>query len=159
MKKQTKSTRVTGKKKALRKPEVTAGWEARFIAALREWPNVTRAAAQIGVSRWEVYRTRQQNKEFALMFEEARRLGIEALEDTAIDQTRTNPTLMIFMLKNLKPEVYSDRHVVETWQDRVIALLRERKVTIQDVTSEFGSDIATELALAAGLSSGESSQT
>lgn len=157
MKKQTK---VTPKKKtALRKPKITAGWESRFIEALREWPNVTLAAAQIGVSRWEVYRTRRENALFASQFEEARKIGIEALEDVAIDQTRVNPTLMIFMLKNLKPEIYSDKHIVETWQDRVIALLREGKVTVKDVASEFGPDIATDLAFAAGLPGGESSQT
>lgn len=48
---------------------------------------------------------------------------------------------------------------IETWQDRVIALLREKKVTVEQVASEFGADIATDLAIAAGLSGGESSET
>ncbi len=149
-----RSTRVTPKKKA-RKPQALSGWEDRFIDALRDWPNVTQAAKKIGVSRWEVYRTKDQNADFAMRFDEARRVGIEAVEDAGINLALTNPTMMIFMLKNLKPEVYSDKHIVETWQDRVIMLLREKKVTVDQVANEFGSDIATELAIAAGLPSGE----
>lgn len=41
---------------------------------------------------------------------------------------------------------------VETWQDRVIALLKEKKVTVEQVANEFGADLATDLAIAAGLS-------
>ena len=47
---------------------------------------------------------------------------------------------------------------VETWQDRVISLLREKKVTVEQVAHEFGSDVATDLAIAAGLSSSEVSE-
>lgn len=156
-----KSTRVTPKKKRInrRKPQALSGWEDRFIDALRDWPNVTSAAKKVGVSRNEVYRTRKEKNDFAQRFDEARRLGIEALEDVAFNIAKRNPTMMIFMLKNLKPELYSDRHIFETWQDRVIALLKERKVTPAEVIAELGSDVATSLIVAAGLSSSESGQT
>lgn len=142
-------------KKGKRKPKVLPGWEDRFLDALREWPNVTQAARKTGVARSEVYSTCKDNADFAMRFDEARRVGIEAVEDAGINLALTNPTMMIFMLKNLKPEVYSDKHIVETWQDRVVMLLREKKVTVEQVASEFGADIATDLAIAAGLSSGE----
>lgn len=141
-------------KKRERKPKILPGWEDRFIDALRDWPNVTRAARKIGVSRAEVYQTCKENADFARRFDEARRLGIDALEDSGFDLARVNPTMMIFMLKNLKPHIYADKHIVETWQDRVITLLREKKVTVEQVASEFGTDIATDLATAAGLSGG-----
>lgn len=48
---------------------------------------------------------------------------------------------------------------IETWQDRVIALLREGKVTGEQVEDEFGADIATNLVIAAGLSNGASGET
>lgn len=154
-------TRVTPKKKAKtpRKPQVLAGWQDAFIETLRDWPNVSQAAKKIGVSRWEVYRTLKEDAGFRQRFDEARRIGIEAIEDEAIDQTRSNPTLMIFMLKNLKPEVYADRHIVETWQDRVVTLLRERKITPAEVIDELGHDVAADLINAAGLSSGENGET
>jgi len=47
---------------------------------------------------------------------------------------------------------------VETWQDRVIALLKEKKVSVEQVAHEFGSDVATDLAIAAGISFSESSE-
>lgn len=47
---------------------------------------------------------------------------------------------------------------IETWQDRVIALLKEKKVTVEQVADEFGADTATTLAIAAGLQLGESSE-
>lgn len=47
---------------------------------------------------------------------------------------------------------------IETWQDRVIALLKEKKVTVEQVANEFGADAATTLAIAAGLQLGESGE-
>lgn len=48
---------------------------------------------------------------------------------------------------------------IETWQDRVIALLKDGKVTGEQVEDEFGADIATNLVIAAGLSNGASGET
>jgi hypothetical protein len=47
---------------------------------------------------------------------------------------------------------------VETWQDRVIALLREKKVSVEQVAHEFGADVASDLAIAAGISISEDSE-
>jgi len=47
---------------------------------------------------------------------------------------------------------------IETWQDRVIALLREKKVTVEQVANEFGADVASDLAIAAGISFSENSE-
>jgi len=40
---------------------------------------------------------------------------------------------------------------VETWRDKVITLLREKKVAPEDVIQEFGDDLATELFVGAGI--------
>ena len=40
---------------------------------------------------------------------------------------------------------------VETWRDKVITLLREKKVAPEDVIQEFGNDLATELFVGAGI--------
>ena len=102
-------TRVTPKKKTSRKPQALPDWPERFLALLRDWPNVTTAARLAGVSRCEVYRTRQEDAEFAQRFKEARVIGFDAVEDAGIELSRSNPTMMIFMLKNNKPGVYADR--------------------------------------------------
>lgn len=47
---------------------------------------------------------------------------------------------------------------IETWQDRVIALLKDQKVTPEQVEDEFGADVATDLIIAAGLSLGASGE-
>lgn len=48
---------------------------------------------------------------------------------------------------------------IETWQDRVIALLKDNTVTPEQVEDEFGSDVATDLIIAAGLSTSSSGET
>lgn len=48
---------------------------------------------------------------------------------------------------------------IETWQDRIVALLKEKKVTVEQVADEFGTDTASTLAIAAGLQFSEGSET
>lgn len=136
------------------KPLVGPGWQDIFIRELTKWPNVSAACRKAKVSKTEVYREREQDPVFAQRWAEARILGIDAMEDAAIDLSKISPAMMMFMLKNLKREVYSDTHVLETWQDRVVTLLRERRVSLEQVTAELGEDLASQLAVAAGLSYG-----
>lgn len=150
----SKVTKVTPKKRAKRKPKASNDWQDRFIVALSEWPNVTAAAKRAQVSRVEVYRTCKESADFKKRFDGARALGWLAYEDKAVDR-EDSPALTIFMLKNNLG--YSDRHVVETqtWQDKVIQALRERSITPNEVIQELGSDVATELIIAAGISASE----
>ena len=44
---------------------------------------------------------------------------------------------------------------IETWQDRVIGLLRANKITPDELIKELGNDVATDLLISAGLPVGE----
>ena len=47
---------------------------------------------------------------------------------------------------------------IRTWRDEVIDLLRDGKITLDDVKQDLGEDIASELTLAAGIRRGESGE-
>ena len=48
---------------------------------------------------------------------------------------------------------------IRTWRDEVIDLLRDGKVTLDDVKQDLGEDIASELTLAAGIRRSEGGET
>lgn len=55
--------------------------------------------------------------------------------------------------------LFAEKHIIETWQDRVIDLLKQQQLTPADVIAELGPDVATDLIIAAGLSGRESGET
>lgn len=107
---------------------VTAQQWAVFFGELLRFGNVTKSAKAAGVNRMAVYRRRNQDPEFAKLFEEARRTGADGLEDEALRraaegyeepvfyqgvQTDTvrkySDNLMALLLKGAKPEKYRER--------------------------------------------------
>jgi len=56
---------------------------AAFCVALAETCNVGRAAKAIGLSRSQAYEWRESDKDFAAMWDKAKRIGVTALEDEA----------------------------------------------------------------------------
>jgi hypothetical protein len=48
---------------------------------------------------------------------------------------------------------------IRTWRDDVIDLIREGKVTPDQVAQDLGDELATELSLAAGIHRGKSGET
>ncbi len=103
--------------------------EIAFLAALASTGSVTKACAAAGLeSRNTVYEWRKTDPDFAKRWEEARAIGMEALEDEAIRRAhdgvdepvfhqgvavgtvrKYSDTLLIFLLKGAKPDVYRDR--------------------------------------------------
>jgi hypothetical protein len=55
--------------------------------------------------------------------------------------------------------LFKEQVQIETWQDKVIGLLRDGKVTPDDVRDELGDDLATELFAAAGIPATIASET
>lgn len=106
--------------------------EIAFLAALAATCNVTKACKAAGAGRMTVYEWRKGDEEFASRWEEAMRIGAEALEDEAkrrafdgVDEPvfylgvatgtvrKYSDTLAIFLLKGALPEKYRENARME----------------------------------------------
>ena len=106
--------------------------QAAFISALTITGNVTRAAQSAGYDRASAYQRRESNPAFALAWDEAMELAVSALEIEArrraavgIDEPvyykgqvvgttrKYSDTLLIFLLKAHRPEMYRDNFSIE----------------------------------------------
>ena len=100
--------KVTPKKsrgKAAHNPK----WHAKFLELFGFSMNVVLSAKGAGVDRQTIYRERRRNPEFAAAYEEAKQEAIERLEADAYDRAKkASDTLLIFLLKSHKPEVYRE---------------------------------------------------
>ena len=103
-----------------------------FLDALAETCNVTRACEAAGLSRAVAYVWRDADPEFAARWENARRIGAEALEDECMRRAtegvdepvffqgvecgtvrKYSDTLAIFLLKGAMPEKYREKASME----------------------------------------------
>lgn len=90
----------------------------RFIEALTLNGTVFHAAQAAGVSRQTVYRWRQENPEFADLWEEAIENAVDEVESTIYQQAVGGNTLAaIFYLKAHRP-IYRDRLNIDIEQLR-----------------------------------------
>lgn len=110
-------------------PDLTPkkAWIPHFLAALAEYGNVSKAAKKAKVSRAVVYEERASDSDLANAWDAALKIGTEALEDEARRRAyegtlkpvyqggekvgairEFSDTLLIFLLKSHKPEVYRD---------------------------------------------------
>ena len=116
----------------MRTPNRTAKKENEFLAALAATCNVTRACEAAGLGRRTAYEWRESDPEFAARWENARRIGAEALEDECMRRAtegveepvffqgvecgtvrRYSDTLAIFLLKGAMPEKYREKASME----------------------------------------------
>ena len=88
-------------------------WYDGFLTELTRTFNVTKACRKAHVGRTAAYEHRKKNEGFREAWENARFEVIDGLEETLIEQAKKNPTLLIFALKNLKPEVYGERQTID----------------------------------------------
>lgn len=109
--------------------KVTPEKKAAFCAALvTSGGNVSRACEAIDVARLTAYRWREDDPEFAAMWDQAKEAGLDSLEDEAVRRAyegtdkpvfhqgtqcgtirEYSDTLTIFLLKGGKPEKYRER--------------------------------------------------
>lgn len=95
--------------KATHKKGADPSWQDRFLEIFAMSLSVVLAAQGAGVHRATVYRERDRNPEFAKAWEDAKAAAIERLEAAAFERARsTSDTLLIFLLKSHKPEVYRE---------------------------------------------------
>ena len=106
--------------------------ERAFLAALATTCSVTKACELTGLPRPTVYGWRAADADFAARWDEAKRIGAEALEDEAMRRAaegvdepvfhqgaqvgtvrKYSDTLAIFLLKGAMPEKYRDNAKLE----------------------------------------------
>lgn len=102
--------------------------EAEFLAVLADTCNVSKACAHAGIGRVTVYEWRDADPDFAARWDQAKRIGADILEEEALRRavegvqepvyyqgtlvdtvTKYSDTLLMFLAKGAKPEVYKDR--------------------------------------------------
>lgn len=85
-------------------------WKRVFLHAYAQSGNAKESAEAAGVSEQAVYKARKTSKTFAEQFEEAREYLADDLEAVAVGRARErSDTMLIFLLKGLKPDTYADR--------------------------------------------------
>lgn len=106
--------------------------EREFFAALATTCRVDKACEQTGIARQTAYNRRRDDVDFAARWDEAKRIGAEALEDEAMRRAaegvdepvfhqgaqvgmirKYSDTLAIFLLKGAMPEKYRDNAKLE----------------------------------------------
>lgn len=104
----------------------------KFLTHFAKTCHIGKAAKRAGVTRQTIYNHRREDPEFAKRFEDARLLGIEALEDKAVElateDENPNHLLLMFLLKGNKPEKYRERSDVN-----VSGELKVTTYTIEDL--------------------------
>ncbi len=96
-------------------PQTKAQKRAQFLEALAFGASVTRACEEAHLVRSTVYRWREKEERFRENWQEAFEKGTDRLEDRAYELAETiSERMLVFLLKARRPEVYGDRHVMET---------------------------------------------
>jgi hypothetical protein len=131
---------VTVKKE---KRMVVRNWQPAFLAALRETGQVTRSCELSDISRNTVYTHRREEPEFAIEWDKALEDAAGTLEDEAWRRARDgvnkpivyqgmvmgtqkeySDTLLMFMLKGIKPDKYADKVVIRISPEHAALLQR-----------------------------------
>jgi hypothetical protein len=132
-------------------PEKWPEWAQKFLDSFEEVGTVKAAAAQVGIQRTTPYKLRKRDSSFAQAWEEAEEASTQTLEREAlrravegVDKPVTvagerevvkvySDTLLIFMLKARRPDVYRERIEVD---DKRAARRREAEKLSDDELDE-----------------------
>ena len=103
----------------------------RFIETLKAQGTVYHAAQAAGVSRWTAYRWRQDDLEFANLWDEAIEEAVDAVESVLYKKALAGDVVsMIFYLKAHRPK-YRDRLAVD-----INAVQREIEERMRELTAQ-----------------------
>ena len=102
----------------------------RFIAALTEQGTVYHAAQAAGISRQTAYRWRDEDPEFAELWDEAIENAVDAVENTVYHKALSGDTIAaIFYLKAQRPKFRDRLNInVEQIQSEIDAALERLRV-------------------------------
>lgn len=86
-------------------------WSEAFLITLGLTGNVLRSCEAAGVTRQGAYKRRDSDPAFAAAWEAAMEDAADVLEEIAWQRGRAqSDTLIIFLLKGLRPEKYRERY-------------------------------------------------
>lgn len=89
--------------------EFTPEKRTKFLKALTETPNVSRACRLAKISRVTAYNHRKEDEAFAAAWDEALEEGVDGLVESAWRRAKKGDTaLTIFLLKAHRPEMYRE---------------------------------------------------
>lgn len=107
-KRQPKRTPKKGAPKPpVKQPDLS--WHDAFIAAFEMYANVRAACESSGVARRVAYEHYEAYPEFKVRWDTAKENALDSLEDAARKRAlNSSDTLLIFLLKSHRPEVYRE---------------------------------------------------
>jgi len=86
-------------------------WRPIFLATLRATGNIRLSCHQAGIGRKTAYIAKEKSAEFQSQWEEALNDAVDVLEGEARKRAlETSDTLLIFLLKAHRPELYRETH-------------------------------------------------
>ena len=108
-----------------------------LLAAYAEYSTVTSACREVGVSRQTWYDWKKQDEKFAEEVGHAEEAVADSLEAEAIRRARDgSDTLLIFLLKGLRPQRYKERFQHSRDSDQPVILMQLAFDTLPDHSEE-----------------------
>lgn len=84
-------------------------WYAPFLKRLAQSPNVSAACRAAKISRQQAYRRREEDPTLAALWQEAVDTGVDSLVEVGWRRAKKeSDTLLIFLLKAHRPDVYRE---------------------------------------------------
>lgn len=94
-------------------PRITHSKKRAFLTHFADHGSVSTAAELSGINRWTHYHWLKNDSDYQEAFHDAEKSAVSSLEDEARKRAiGGSDTLLIFLLKGLRPERFSDRHRV-----------------------------------------------
>lgn len=101
-------------------------WQEKFLTELAKTGNVTGSCRIAGISKTIAYQYRNDTPAFAEQWKQAIDIAIDALEAAAFKRAKSHSdTLLIFLLKSHRPDVYRETIKNEHDGEIVVKIVRD----------------------------------
>ena len=116
---------ATSKKRTPKKrTKASADWSDAFLASLRQSANVRLSCEKAGIARSVAYARRDNDTDFAAAWAAALHDAVDRLEQVAWQRAqKSSDTLLIFLLKAHRPDLYRDK--LEVTQRGTLEIIEE----------------------------------
>ena len=112
-------------------------WAPRFLEVYRQTGNVRLSASAAGMDRDAIYRRRQKDARFAAAMASSREDAVDTLEAEARRRALAqSDTLLIFLLKSLRPDVYRDTVRVDIRREAEALAATMDGITADEIIAE-----------------------